>query len=274
MIKYIKITTTLKQNSKKPPQFIGSTLRGAFGYSLKKTTCINPSYECQGCFAKDNCLYHDFYEQKNKTHKYRFDFELNQDKYDFSLYLFEDATQKLPYVISSIYKMLTEQGFGRDREKFEILSISCNQQNIYNNGKFNLSDIEPITFKTNPNIDAPITLKFITPFRMKYQNHLLNQKPNLEIILNSIQNKLNAIKGAKRGKLEYNPLYTEKDHQINFYDIKRFSNRQKSKLQIGGILGYIQYQEIDQNSLTLLQLGEIIGIGKQTSFGLGKIKIC
>ena len=44
-----------------PYKFIGSTIRGALGWSLKRVVCINPSFKCEGCFAKDNCLYYDMY---------------------------------------------------------------------------------------------------------------------------------------------------------------------------------------------------------------------
>ncbi len=55
---------------------MGSTLRGAFGYALKRIICINPSFRCDSCFTKDECLYYDFYEQNNSFHKYRFEIEL------------------------------------------------------------------------------------------------------------------------------------------------------------------------------------------------------
>jgi len=44
-------------------------------------------------------------------------------------------------------------------------------------------------------------------------------------------------------------------------------------MQMGGIMGYIAYINLDNQSYQLLKLGEIIGIGKQTTFGLGEIKI-
>jgi len=89
-MKYTKITIIIKD---KPPYFIGSQLRGALGYALKKVTCINPSFKCDGCFATNNCLYYEFYEEKNVFHKYRFDFELGKEFYDFSFYLFDDKTE-------------------------------------------------------------------------------------------------------------------------------------------------------------------------------------
>jgi CRISPR/Cas system endoribonuclease Cas6 (RAMP superfamily) len=43
-------------------------------------------------------------------------------------------------------------------------------------------------------------------------------------------------------------------------------------MNFGGIIGFIDL-EVDENSYKLLKLGEIIGVGKQVTFGLGNIKV-
>lgn len=272
MIVYHKLDIRLKPSQTVPLPFIGSTLRGAFGVSLKKVVCINPAFRCEGCFAKENCLYYDFYERKNVAHPYRFDFELNPRNYDFSIYLFEEATEKLPYVLSAIHKMLTEQGLGVKRETFEIATITCNDKTVYKEGRFELDGITPQQFRP-ATTGSHVTLKLQTPLRMKYQGRLLSQKPPLEPLLYSIQNRLNEIKKLPKAKLTFTPSYKERMAKVRFEDQTRRSNRQKTKLQIGGIVGEISYDEIDDKSLILLQLGEILGVGKQTVFGMGKIAV-
>ena len=44
-------------------------------------------------------------------------------------------------------------------------------------------------------------------------------------------------------------------------------------MKFGGVLGKIEYVDLDVMSFKLLKLGEIIGVGKQTVFGLGKIEV-
>ncbi len=272
MLQYHKLQVYLEPSHITPLPFIGSTLRGAFGISLKKVVCINPSFECEGCFAKESCLFYDFYEVKNRAHQYRFDFELNPKTYDFSLYLFEDATKKLPYVVSAIHKMLTEQGIGKNRDKFIIAKILCDDREIFQDGKFDLKDIKVKEFEVKESSStARLILK--TPLRMKHKGRLLTQTPELETLLFSIINRLNEIKDLPKIKLTFEPNYRQKQANIKFLDQTRRSNRQKTKLQIGGIIGEINYEEIDEKSLILLQLGEMIGLGKQTVFGMGKIEI-
>ena len=65
----------VKSSFKLPYEFIGSTIRGVLGIALKKVLCINPSYECKGCFAKDNCVFYDLYE--SNFAKFRLKISLN-----------------------------------------------------------------------------------------------------------------------------------------------------------------------------------------------------
>ena len=272
MITYHKLDITLHPSTITPLPFIGSTLRGAFGVSLKKVVCINPSFTCEGCFAKDNCLFYDFYEQKNIAHQYRFDFKLNPKNYNFSLYLFEEATGKLPYVVSAIHKMFTELGLGVNRDKFTINTITCNDKTIYKDEIFDLKDIKTKEFEVDK-LSTKIALDFVTPLRMKYQGKLINKKPPLETLVYSISNRLAEIKDLPKNKLTFTPTYKEQKASIKFVDQTRRSNRQNTKLQIGGIMGEVEYEEIDEKSLILLQLGELIGVGKQTVFGMGKVEV-
>lgn len=272
MITYHKLDITLALCSALPHPFIGSTLRGAFGVSLKKVVCINPSYSCEGCFAKESCLYYDFYEAKNKAHQYRFDFKLNPKNYDFSLYLFEDATDKLPYVVSAIHKMLTEQGLGVNRDKYTIQKITCNNKTIYKDEKFDLAEIKPQSF-TPKELHSKVELRFITPLRTKYKGKLLSTTPPLETLIFSIHNRLCELTNMPKTRLTFTPSYKELKASVRFTDQTRRSNRQKTKLQIGGITGNAIYNDIDEKSLIYLTLGEIIGVGKQTVFGMGKIAL-
>ncbi len=74
-------------------------------------------------------------------------------------------------------------------------------------------------------------------------------------------------------KLPFEPKYKLKSKDIFFNDIKRFSGVQNTSMQLGGVMGEMWISDIDEETFNLLKLGEIIGIGKQTVFGLGKISI-
>jgi len=269
-MKYTKISVFIP-NVDFIPFFMGSQLRGAFGYGLKKVVCINPSFKCEGCFCKDNCVYYDFYEKKNVFHKYRFDFELRPQKYKYNLYLFNETTKELPYIISAIHKTITEFGFGKDRKKYNFFTIKVNDKLVYDGEEFSSLDITPIEF-INTDYAKNCIIELKTPLRIKRDNRFLQKDIKLFDIVNSIYQRERSLNDLNFSKLPFEPqgkIITTLKHQ----NVTRYSNRQQTQMKIDGMIGKIEINGIDEKSYRYLKLGEIIGVGKLTTFGLGKIEV-
>ena len=60
---YTKLTIKIN-SSDKPPYFVGSQLRGAFGYALKRVVCINPKYDCMTVLHKTHVYFITFMKKK------------------------------------------------------------------------------------------------------------------------------------------------------------------------------------------------------------------
>ncbi|CAA6815352.1 MAG: CRISPR repeat RNA endoribonuclease Cas6 [uncultured Sulfurovum sp.] len=271
-MKYHKIEVKIKTNHK-PSYFIGSMIRGAMGHALKKVTCINPSYQCEGCFAQSSCLYYDFYEKKNSFHKYRFNIELGSNKFDFGLYLFDEACDGLPYVLSALEMTLTQMGLTKYNYKFSDFKVYLNNQSIYENNGFTSFDILPKTFQIDsfcPNIK----IRLQTPLRIKKSNKFLRDNVDIEDILRSIyQREQEVFYGKKVFKLNYEPSYVADIKLLKYEELQRQSNRQNKRMNMDGTVGEIAVMGIDEQSYKLLKLGEVLGVGKQTVLGLGKIEV-
>ncbi len=253
---------------------MGSALRGAFGYALKKVVCINPSYQCQGCFAQQNCLYYDFYEAQNSYHSYRFETTLGSELFDFSLFVFSSNSDKLAYIISSIHKMLTQVGLGGSKLTFDTFEIFLNAKPIYAKGLFEPLESRPKEFTPTKSPNKNITLDLITPLRIKKNNRFLRDSVELNDILRSIHQRERQIYHKEPyAKLDYTPSYQIISSSLYHKKIIRKSNRQKSKMNMDGIMGIIQIQNLDPKSYNLLKLGEILGVGKQTVMGLGSVRV-
>ena len=257
----------------KPSYFTGSMLRGAMGYTLKKVTCINPSYHCDGCFAQSSCLYYKFYEQKNSFHKYRFDIELGSGRFDFGLYLFDDACDGLPYILRALEMMLTQNGLTRNNYTFDKIEFFLNGTAIYENGAFKSLDILPKQFQTDSYCQN-MKIKLLTPLRIKKNNRFLRDDVELEDILRSIYQKAQEFEsGEKAFKLDYTPRYTTTVKALHHKSLTRNSNRQRQTMKMDGIVGELAVMGLDKRSHDLLKLGEVIGAGKQTVMGLGRIEV-
>ena len=276
---HIEILTNTPKNHS---YFTGSMFRGALGYALKKVVCINPSYVCENCFAQENCLFYEFYEQKNVAHNYRFDIELGRDDYSFGLYLFADACKKLPYVLSAIHQMLTEQGLGRDKVKLSDFKITVDAKEVYDGKEFcRFDSIEQKSIDFLNRAEAfdeiepkNILLKLKTPLRIKKNNRFLRDTVELEDIIRSINQRYTQLTtGESYAKLGYKPSSTTISTSLEYKTLIRNSNRQKSTMKMDGVMGEMVLANVDARSLELLKLGELIGAGKQTVFGLGKIEV-
>ncbi|MEF3191402.1 MAG: CRISPR system precrRNA processing endoribonuclease RAMP protein Cas6 [Campylobacterales bacterium] len=271
-IRYINITTIVNINAT-PPPFIGSQLRGALGLALKQVVCINPSKQCQGCFASSDCLYYKWYEQRDGYHPYRLAITLNQKHYDFGLYLFEEACEALAYLLAAIERMITALGLGGERVKGTIASIRTDTKLLYDGRTFTIEGTTPTLFAPTPESHRYTVIETITPIRLKSDNRLVRAMPSLEAILTSIWHRYNELKGLPRSKLPFIPQGELRGSSGQFVELSRYSNRQQTKMFLGGVVGRLVYEGVDENSLMLLRLGEIIGVGKSTVFGLGQILV-
>lgn len=262
-MKYTKITIKINSDDK-PPYFMGSQLRGAFGYALKNITNRKE--------IKDN-LFNKFIEQKNVIHQYRFDIRLGLAAYEFSFYLFEESCDEVFNIISTFHEMMTNVGLGKGNVKYEDFEIYLNKKLIYTDKT--IKNIKKYTkvFKI-PKYKKEFILRFETPLRVKKNgNYVVDDTIDLDTVLNSIYQRSLALQNKEFKRLPFRPKYTIKSKDIFFNDIKRFSNIQNSSMNFGGIMGEMWISDIDEKSFNLLKLGEIIGVGKQTVFGLGKINI-
>jgi len=271
LIQYSKIDVLAR--GKKPQDFIGFMLRGALGYSLKKVTCINPSFVCDKCFAATNCLYYSFYEEKNVYHKFRFEFPPKSDLLEFSLYLYENELEKLPYLISAIYKMLHENGLGKERIKPKEFFFYVNDKMIYDGKNFQV----PKNYVNRFNVEEyhkDMVLNLQSPLRLKKDNRLVGVKEfAIDSLLNSIYQRYLQLTGKQSSKLCFIPNYEIDNIDLRWKQLTRYSSRQKTLMKMDGLIGKIVLKNVDKESYKLLKLGEIIGAGKQTVMGLGKIEV-
>jgi len=251
-----------------PFPWIGSTIRGVFGVGLKRLVCINPTQECEGCFAALDCLYYDLYERPHPP--YRLEFELGGEL-KFKIYLFEKVASKLSYGVAGIFKGLTQVGVGKDRVKIENLTIKANGEVAYD-GEFKAISATPFTF-TPPPYTPNLKIVFKTPIRVKEDGKLVREGLKLETVLRSVHFRRARLKGEIPTKLPFTPSYNRIESDLTFVDFARYSNRQRTKMKLGGLMGEMVVEGVDRESFNLLALGELIGVGKQTTFGLGRIEL-
>lgn len=276
-LEFCKISV-LARDSFKPPFFIGSSVRGALGHALKSIVCIKDTAQCNGCEFAKSCVFFDFYQCKNVYHNFRFDFELGMPRYDFGIFLFGKEVENAPVILAALHKMLCEIGLKSSDKtlRFKEIFIFVNDEFCFG-GKDSGNIKMPLEFgerfDTN-DFATRVKIKLITPLRIK-KNNVFVRDSSLEVgdIFRSIYQRKLAILGKERDKCPpFSGTITAKN--LRYIELYRKSCAQKTAMNLGGLIGEIVIDDLDKDSYELLKIGELVGIGKQCSFGLGKITIC
>ena len=64
-----------------------------------------------------------------------------------------------------------------------------------------------------------------------------------------------------------------KDRTTRWYDWERYSARQDIRMKMGGFIGKVSFEGELNEFIPFVKLGELLHVGKGTSFGLGRYVI-
>jgi CRISPR-associated endoribonuclease Cas6 len=293
------------------PAYKGSTLRGGFGHAFKKVVCVNRERICGTCLLKEKCVYSYVFETPppsgaSKMKKYPYvphPFVITpplEEKRQyrqgetlcFELTLIGKTIDFLPYFIYT-FDELGQIGIGRGRGKYKLeeLRNSTNRnggETIYSAAdKILRQNIQSVGLDeifesfSPPSLPGSLTINFITPTRLKFEGKLT---PTLEfhVLIRNMLRRISLLSYFHCGEeldLDYRSLIEEslsirvKKSNLHWFDWERYSNRQDTRMMMGGFLGSVTFEGEIEPFLPFLLLGEYIHVGKGTSFGLGKYNI-
>lgn len=280
------------------PEYAGSALRGAFGRSLRKISCMTKEPECKSCGLYQTCPYTNIFETPApKQHQIQQFSQVpnayiieppewgakqyyQNDLFQFDLVLFGKALLQLP-LISFAFKRALEYNLAGG--KAELMDIQHYQQDnalisILHKGNIidhNQQIIIPDQFP--PHFD----LLFITPLRLQENGKPLTvTKITLERFLKTLLKRI-----ALLSEFHHQPLGLDFEQLITaipqitdtknlkWQDWTRYSSRQQQKMKLGGIVGQWQMENVPMEWAKLLYIGQWLHCGKNATFGLGKYQI-
>ena len=167
---------------------------------------------------------------------------------------------------------------------FSIEDIQCQKKSIFHQEKqqINIPQGEVLSLPSwNSSISGTGTL-FIhlkTPCRFKAANHLSSEF-SFRQLFNLIIRRIRSVWAMDGEYVRFNNFSNMMDKADTIHTIEnclywkdwtRYSSRQKSSMQLGGLQGTIRYHGELAAFLPFLVMAERLNIGKQTSFGLGEI---
>lgn len=148
--------------------------------------------------------------------------------------------------------------------------------------KFINISIEVDTSEPNADAQKLLTINFKTPTRISYNQHLAI---NLEfhVLIRQLLRRLSLLSyfhcGIDKTEWDFKAMIKMaedvKVHKqaLKWYDWERYSARQNTRMKLGGFVGKITFKGDINPFMPLIKAGEILHVGKGTSFGLGKYEI-
>jgi CRISPR/Cas system endoribonuclease Cas6 (RAMP superfamily) len=284
------------------PAYPGSTWRGAFGHSLKKTVCVVRNTPCNQCILKTACAYSYIFEtpppaNSEKMRKYTsaphpFVFRFHEMKvvaestYTLDIILFGHGQRYFPYIVNALQKA-GQDGIGSQQQIFNLQKIDDISQpgqsdTIYQNGE--LKPQQPTILQAPPKMPEQIEITFHSPLRIKQDSKNLTARDfNFGAFFGILLRRVSMISYFHTDT----PLETDfaaltvkartvqfSSQQLKWYDWTRYSSRQQTEMNMGGLIGRVHLDMQDLEEFwPYLWLGQWTHVGKGTSMGLGAYSI-
>ena len=276
----------------------GNVLRGSFGNTFKRMTCVkNFDFKCKECELLDNCPYPIIFESsppkdteylsKNsdiprpfiikppitkKTHY------SNEDTLKFSLVLVNRVIKLLPYFIATFVEM-GKVGIGENRGKFNLINIKNNEKDLFIDGVLqNYS--EPLSIKKDDRKISYLKLEFLTETTIKSNGNIL-LKPDFPSLIKRLRDRISSLSlfygeawNVDFKKLGLDAENIKKVEDDTYWNEKsRYSKRNNIKHDMSGFIGEVAFEGDITQFMDLLRIGEFTHVGKGAVFGNGWYKI-
>ncbi len=290
------------------PGYPGSTLRGALGWSLKKTSCALKHRRCHGCPLKEQCAYAWIFETEQYCNKNGHAINARPHPFViqpaemagskqigetllFSILLLDRAVDMLPiiaYTINFMGKSGIGSGLRHGMGRFTLEEVTSGEKSVYSpadntvynhkDDKKNSIELLPESKKQQP---RTVTITMQTPLRLKQKNRL-EQKLPFHVLIRACLRRMSALEKAYGGgepELDYRGLINRAEkiktqqNKLRWQNLHRWSNRQEKKVSLSGIGGSISYGGDLSEFMPIINYGSEVNIGKQTAFGLGRMVV-
>jgi hypothetical protein len=222
------------------------------------------------------------------------------DGLNLDIVLIGTGVKYFPYMLLAMFNM-SKSGILKERIKFNIDDIICGGVSIMDKSDYSCKNVKPEIWNINKDdIDCQldvynnslnssgengiktVRINFLTPVRLQHKGRYLSNITYKDLLYAAVRRvgllndffgdgDIDAAGGdfvdsATEGK--------EFDADLKWVDYSRYSARQKQSMKMGGLVGTATVKgRFSEAELSLLNAAELFGIGKNVSFGLGRIGV-
>ncbi len=288
------------------PPYAGSTWRGLLGWSLRRTACITRSPTCDGCLVAANCPFFRLFEvpkpapddPRGQTVSHPFVLDLDDEgtrrippggTLSLGITIIGDANVLLPNLVYAL-SQAGETGIARNRGRFRLHQVlqerwlsSDDWEVVLDADGTGLTPIPVGPVDLPPPPERP-RVDLVTPLRIKRFGRLVGPAEfEAGDFLRALCRRLDTLDrhfgegtpgGLCPGLTDLLADMRPEPADLRWLDWTRYSSRQGTRMQLGGLVGHFALPaEITGALWPLLWLGQWVHIGKSTSFGLGTYRL-
>lgn len=304
-IRYIKLhfTVVLLTDAILPVDKV-SALRGGMGEMLLRANCVRDR-TCKSCDFESECIVRrTMYSKYEIVPRFvttddsvgyileceNYDEEFREgDSLRFQLILFGRTIVYFNQYMQAFYALGME-GIGKEHTRYRIQSVTNTQNEpLFSSNSavymknYNVQTLDTyVMYRMNEinSLDCQNRLIFHTPATLKYQGKFLKSY-NMEAIWNAILRRIYMLECFEG--LTYTVYDVEElkdivlpdivEQEMRSVSVQRYSSTQDRKMILSGIKGIVQLDLIPDQMLPFLIAGELMHIGKNTSFGFGRYRV-
>jgi len=283
--------------------YAGSLLRGAFGKALRKLACVTHMQDCKACLLYRQCAYTKIFETPPPLHTPFQEFSqipnpfvleppplgckalAPGDRFSFNLVLMGQALAQLPIIIYALQTAL-HNGLGPTQAKVKLLDVvfepgQAIAQTIYPIGK-EASLLPSPTFIPEPcAASSKINIELLTPLHIQQKGRVLSNTLQAKDFLLALVRRYYFLQefhtqhyqAPNFKQLSHQAQQIQIQHNLQWCEWQRYSNRQQQKMIFGGVLGELELTGDLSPFLPLLVQGQWLHVGNKTTFGMGHYRL-
>lgn len=291
----------------KLPEHPGSMLRGAVGWALKGMVCMVEDGDCGRCRLRPGCPYARVFEPARppgvgafrgeaqvpppyvigKTDRNR---ELAAgDRFRFELVLIGSAAGLAGHVVEAVEEA-ARAGLGAWRVPARVAGAVERNGRVVPLDRARLAaglrgeTVRELASRARGGDWREVEIRFETPARIVAGGRI-RVRPTGPEVLRALLRRVGALAaywgGGPVAREEWEPPARSVEgleweaHDVRWVQSERWSNRQRRKTPLGGVLGTYVFrgEELGRLWRPWLAAGEAVHVGKQASFGLGRFRL-
>ncbi len=288
------------------PPFPGVTLRGAFGWALRRTVCVTNLRNCRECHLYKTCAYAYIFETpRNQSlegvsavpyapHPFVLmppstgSLQVGEP-FTLGLRLLGRAVHLFPHVIQA-FETLARKGLGAHRVPLKLLEVASGSTVLYAQRQYLTAPkiqtlAEWVQHRTQELNLGPnphrLHLTFHTPVRIVHRG-ALQRVPTFDALVSSLVRRLSLLNQVHASGTplalppSLEPLLSRVQTRVvalKPVEVRRYSRRQHRRHELHGFQGVLELQGPLGPFLPLFLAGEVVHLGKSTSFGMGQYQI-